>query len=423
LDLSKGTDGNGAYVKPIDGVIAGAHELTMHLEKYQKVTFTVVTGFYPPTDHDLGDPMFVLGAGNGVAGHSFICSSLDATAIQLYSAHTNDCCGTNLSSSYPSMQLKFFHIKSSIPAHCSNCVQDGDETGVDCGGSCPPCQHAKNAVNYNYNTSSLPGTTRSFGAIDAGDATVEILSGQDVTFIAAGDVTLKPGFHAKAGSNFKVQKAKTRKDAGADCGEFCEPHKNRVCLDSPPNNDNYGWNLANASSVSITIYQAKGTNMYAIYSSTITVETDGYHVLWDLTSGVNTNSFWTQDVFWYNANVTTCKGEERPITGSITLLNCLKSLSSDSGSFDVYESIIQDTISQNMNWLIFPNPNSGSFTVTSENFQQVKQIQVINPLGQIIYSMENPVGNTVTLPNGTKGTYFVRITTETESVTKKILVE
>ncbi|MBI5189282.1 MAG: thrombospondin type 3 repeat-containing protein, partial [Nitrospirae bacterium] len=27
----------------------------------------------------------------------------------------------------------------SLPAHCTNAVQDVDETGVDCGGSCPPC--------------------------------------------------------------------------------------------------------------------------------------------------------------------------------------------------------------------------------------------------------------------------------------------
>jgi hypothetical protein len=72
---------------------------------------------------------------------------------------------------------------------------------------------------------------------------------------------------------------------------------------------------------------------------------------------------------------------------------------------------------------LFPNPNTGSFTIQTNNFDNIKQIQVINPLGQIIYTIQNPSDNTITLPNGAKGTYFVRITTETESVTRKILVE
>jgi Zn-dependent metalloprotease len=75
------------------------------------------------------------------------------------------------------------------------------------------------------------------------------------------------------------------------------------------------------------------------------------------------------------------------------------------------------------NVLIFPNPNTGSFTIQSNNIESITQIQVINPLGQIIYSIQNPNDNTITLPSGAKGTYFVRITTETESITKKILVE
>ncbi len=72
---------------------------------------------------------------------------------------------------------------------------------------------------------------------------------------------------------------------------------------------------------------------------------------------------------------------------------------------------------------LFPNPNTGSFTIQTNNFDNIKQIQVINPLGQTIYTVQHPTNNNITLPNGAKGTYFVRITTETESVTRKILVE
>jgi uncharacterized protein (TIGR02145 family) len=44
------------------------------------------------------------------------------------------------------MKKLFFFLNISIllagcnPVNCGNGVQDGDETGVDCGGGCPPCQ-------------------------------------------------------------------------------------------------------------------------------------------------------------------------------------------------------------------------------------------------------------------------------------------
>ncbi|MDR0367702.1 MAG: T9SS type A sorting domain-containing protein [Bacteroidales bacterium] len=44
-------------------------------------------------------------------------------------------------------------------------------------------------------------------------------------------------------------------------------------------------------------------------------------------------------------------------------------------------------------------------------------------LGQVIYAVQNPTDNTITLPSKVKGTFFVRIVTSTESVTRKILVE
>jgi hypothetical protein len=28
---------------------------------------------------------------------------------------------------------------TTLPPHCGNEVTDGDESGIDCGGSCPPC--------------------------------------------------------------------------------------------------------------------------------------------------------------------------------------------------------------------------------------------------------------------------------------------
>jgi len=69
---------------------------------------------------------------------------------------------------------------------------------------------------------------------------------------------------------------------------------------------------------------------------------------------------------------------------------------------------------------LYPNPNTGSFTITGEDIQE---IEVFNLLGQSIYSVKNPQTYTINLPNAAKGTFFVRITTSKESVTKKVVVQ
>jgi hypothetical protein len=70
---------------------------------------------------------------------------------------------------------------------------------------------------------------------------------------------------------------------------------------------------------------------------------------------------------------------------------------------------------------IFPNPNNGSFTIGSN--EAIQQIEVYNLLGQVVYKADNPDDKTIQLPADTKGVFFVRITTQTECVTKKILVQ
>lgn len=61
------------------------------------------------------------------------------------------------------MQYRRYYRKSLPPAHCENCRQDGDELGLDCGGSCPPCEDApqnrgiiqRNLKQENYAMESL----------------------------------------------------------------------------------------------------------------------------------------------------------------------------------------------------------------------------------------------------------------------------
>ncbi|MDR1180549.1 MAG: C10 family peptidase [Bacteroidales bacterium] len=158
--------------------------------------------------------------------------------------------------------------------------------------------------------------------------------GQNSTYIAHKEITLLPGFHAKAGSYFVAQ---------IDPCEMCNS-VNRSLLSNTLEDETTDWNsFLDTSSLSM------------------------YHK-----SNSNQN------------NQTDIKSE------TITL---------------------------------YPNPNSGSFTIGINNVHEIEQIEVINVLGQVVYNVQKPNNTTVNLPVGTKGTFFVKIITQTETVVKRIIVE
>ena len=69
---------------------------------------------------------------------------------------------------------------------------------------------------------------------------------------------------------------------------------------------------------------------------------------------------------------------------------------------------------------IYPNPSNGTFTINNSN--QMYSIEVYSIIGQKIFSAENTTKSEITIPNIARGTYLVRISTNQESVIKKLII-
>jgi plasmid maintenance system killer protein len=115
---------------------------------------------------------------------------------------------------------------------------------------------------------------------------------------------------------------------------------------------------------------------------------------------------------------TGCSGNTREL--SIFPSNNYSDTTTQQKSFNTLQ---EEENFQNKAITIFPNPNSGSFTIGTTGGVDIQQVEIINLLGQVVYHVEKPQGYTINLPNGAKGTFFVRITTHTSSVVKKIIVQ
>ena len=85
----------------------------------------------------------------------------------------------------------------------------------------------------------------------------------------------------------------------------------------------------------------------------------------------------------------------------------------------VKESKIETVLDTN-DVAIYPNPSNGTFFINNSN--KMYSIEIYSIIGQKIYSEENSTKSEITLPNIAKGTYLVRVTIDSDSVLKKLII-
>ncbi|MBG6185691.1 endonuclease [Flavobacterium sp. CAN_S2] len=71
---------------------------------------------------------------------------------------------------------------------------------------------------------------------------------------------------------------------------------------------------------------------------------------------------------------------------------------------------------------IYPNPSNGNVKINFENSNEKYSVQVFSVLGQKVFEKEYTNNSSATVNNLQKGVYLVKITTDTKSVTKKLIV-
>jgi hypothetical protein len=73
---------------------------------------------------------------------------------------------------------------------------------------------------------------------------------------------------------------------------------------------------------------------------------------------------------------------------------------------------------------LFPNPSHGSFTLTIPNKYQKATVEIINILGDLIWSRQLPAGNNIVeLSNLTSGMYFVSVRNDKFNSISKLIIE
>jgi len=197
------------------------------------------------------------------------------------------------------------------PAHCDNCIQDGDETGLDCGGSCPPCEDAPDnrmVVQDNLGIESK-------ALISLSTSGPLVLSGNTAfTFLAGDEIVLNSGFEITSGTAFVARTSQNRSELTRNFRKVCVFVPNVFTPNNDGHNDFFGVNGAGIIHISAKIADRNGRT---VRSYATDVSKDGFITLWDGRNTNGTNS--PTGAYFYEIVITTYQGNSRRYTGWVNL--------------------------------------------------------------------------------------------------------
>ncbi|TDE06879.1 endonuclease [Flavobacterium sandaracinum] len=128
----------------------------------------------------------------------------------------------------------------------------------------------------------------------------------------------------------------------------------------------------------------------------------------------------------YSATATTTTISGINVTGDVIISITGNSSTSNRVKFDDLSWTCSASLNVNEletnSFNIYPNPSNGNVKLNLENSNEKYSVQVFSVLGQKVFEKEYTNSSSATINNLQKGVYLVKITTDTKSVTKKLIV-
>ncbi len=260
------------------------------------------------------------------------------------------------------------------------------------------------------NTSSLPTKTSVNGKIVAGNSVlpqtvgdVVVTAGQNVTFKAGNNVNLKPGFKSLSGSTFSAKIGGCEK--GVDDNQLKVVIQtvslgSQITLTANVTNGSgsYTYNWSNgATTPSITV--TYGFNAYTVVVTDVNQDSN-------YPTPCNTKVGWAQ----YVDNCPICRASTQAASAKSE-----EDTEKEKNSQKESESSIS----------IFPNPSTGIFTIRT--YEAMKSVVVSNLIGSAVRAIslgQQAKEAQIDLSDCPKGTYIIRILTETGTfINKQVIVK
>jgi len=110
------------------------------------------------------------------------------------------------------------------------------------------------------------------------------------------------------------------------------------------------------------------------------------------------------------------------ITDNSNLAETTKSrVAFDDLSWTCYSGLGLETLSQK-EFKIFPNPSNGNFNIIFDETNGIHSVEIFSLLGQKVFEKEKTASSSISVNNLQKGIYLLKVTKDSKSIVKKIVI-
>ncbi len=305
-------------------------------------------------------------------------------------------------------------LPSELPAHCDNCVQDGDETGIDCGGSCYPCGLNNDVLTLKTDMDLL-GVVKSRYEIFAEPDPGTLLA------LKSGNSSLEAGMNIYLNGGFEVRKGATFY-AGIDAELMSRPSLCQAgCVEQimgyfyPDGDGIYDYYFIAAAYV--TNYNIYVTPRYEsnniIYSrENVTAHSNGYIAVWD-GSGAISDGYYRVVI-----EATDCFGNMTPYLHYISLY---MTKSATIQSTNLSTSLEKET-NQKPNIEVHPNPFLNQLTISYTGKAFPLEYKITDLAGKVVLANEtSATTEKINLQNLSSGAYIINAKAGEHNLVQKII--
>ncbi len=305
---------------------------------------------------------------------------------------------------------------SELPSHCSNCKQDYDETGIDCGGSCYPC--GMQDVLIIKTDLDLLGSVKSryeiFAEPDPG--TLLALKSGSSSLEAGQNIYLNGGFEVQKGATFYAGiDAELMSEADRGCQPACVSQASLYLIpDGDGIYDYYFFRAAFITSYNIYVTPRNQSNNIVYSHKNVPVYSNGYIFAWDGTGAVS-NGYYTIVI-----EATDCYGNITPYVHYIEY-----SLPKSGIIQDINEVTKSETETNHKPGIvIYPNPFNDEIMINYSGNSFPLECNLFDVNGKLIFKkIINNQHKKIDLKNVSSGTYIINAKAGEYNLVQKIIKE
>ena len=283
-------------------------------------------------------------------------------------------------------------IVTALPT-CDDGIQNGDETGVDCGGSCAPCSSGPEIIHQGYFESGWDGWS------DGGSDCARVTSSN--SYEGSNSIRLRD--NSGTSSSMTLSNLDIRTYDEVEIEFYFYPR-------SMENGEDFWVRYYNGSSWSTVASYSRGTSFQngSFYVATVNLDAASYNF------ALNSGFRFQCDASGNNDQIYIDQVTITGITNGTLGENMIASIGGFSTTSELTESDIED------DFMIYPNPVNGNVL----NVKMIDYVEttyrILNMRGQIVQSgkLENQQINVASLNSGM---YFIEINDTEEIMTKKFV--